>query len=169
MGIKPSLQWSTEDLTYQIAVDNFFKIGFKKNLIYEGKYLQSYCLQCGDYVSDCELSLEKKDKKMYSIFFQLKDGSKIKVLTTKPVYVYNVVCIIVASDSEYAKYNGQFAELKSIDIKIPIIIDDEYIKKDMGNVQMVCAFGSPTDYEIIKKYNLSYNNYLDLENKNFFG
>lgn len=167
LNIKFDAKWTTQDLHYHLLVDEFFKKAMKKGLIQHKEYVQEWCPNCEQYVANVQTGLEKVNKKEYYITFSIEGSSKtLSIMTTKPEYLQAIKLITISKDSEYLEFDGGWAVIQSLNIRVPIVVDSAVTNVGTG-AMMICCFGSILDFKILKRHNISITNSVDSIKKCF--
>ncbi len=83
---------------------------------------------------------------MNDILFELEDGSKITIATTRPELLAACVAVFFhPDDKRYKKLAGNFAISPLFGIKIPLLADELVDQEKGTGLVMCCTFGDQTD------------------------
>jgi valyl-tRNA synthetase len=89
------------------------------------------------------------------LYFDLEDGGKIEIATTRPEFLPACVGVFVhPNDKRYKKLVGKNAIVPLFNLKVPIITDDNVDMEFGSGILMVCTFGDTADIEKWKKHKL---------------
>ena len=154
-----ALDWSKKKFTMdedivKIVYDTFKKL-HDDGLVYRANRLVSYCTNCGTSFSDLEVNDIEITGKLYYIDYEVKEGGKITIATTRPeTYFGDVAVMVHPDDSRYKDLIGKTVALPFIDREIPIIAD-EYVDPKFGTGAVkVTPDHDANDFEIGKKHEL---------------
>ncbi len=165
-----SFDWSLEYQTISPLVKEISQLSFL-DLVEKGQIYRRNQPVLWDTVDQTALSqaeIEDKEKSsiMNDIYFELLNGAKISIATTRPELLPACVAIFVnPADSRYQNLVGEYAITPLFKIKVPILADENVdIQKGTGIV-MCCTFGDITDVMWWRKYNLSSRVIIDKQGK----
>lgn len=160
-----SCDWSRERFTLDEglshAVREVFVRLYKENLIYRANYLVNWDPKNKTAVSDLEVEYKEIQGQLTYFTYELEDGNKITVATTRPETILGDSGIAVhPTDDRYKQWIGKLAKHPIENRKIPIVGDAE-VKKEFGTGAVkVTPAHDPLDYEIGKRNNLQLINIL---------
>src|SRR3989338_7249523 len=81
---------------------------FKKNLVYQQEAPTMLCVQCQTAIAQADLEDKELDSSFNDINFQLENGEKITIATTRPELLGACVCIYVhPEDKKHKKVIGK--------------------------------------------------------------
>ncbi len=132
-----SYAWSrtrfTMDEPYLRAIGEEFKRWWDGGLIYRGARVINWCPRCSTGISDIEVEHETRPGKLYTIRYDLEDGSgSITVATTRPETMLGDTAIAVhPQDERYRALIGRNAVLPLVGRIIPIVAD-EFVDPEFG-------------------------------------
>jgi valyl-tRNA synthetase len=107
---------------------------------------------------------EERSDFIWEIEYQLKDGGKIVVATTRPETMLGDTAIAVnPKDARYKDLVGKTAILPILKREIPIIADSYVDKKFGTGAVKVTPAHDPNDYEMGERHNLPKISVIDLE------
>ena len=129
---------------------------YKKNLIYQKESPSMFCINCQTAIAQAELEDKELESSFNEINFELENGKKLTIATTRPELIAACVAIFVNSkDNRYKHLINKNVKIPLFDYFVKIHADDLVdIKKGTG-VMMICSYGDKYDVEAVKKLNLS--------------
>ncbi len=150
LGISPDwdINYRTIDDWVQKTSQRSFIELYKMGREYRKKAPTIWCPTCRTAIAQVEL--EDKDLKSYfnDIYFELEDGEKIIIATTRPELLPSCVSIFVHPDDERHKdLIGKKAKVPLFEQMVPIIADDRVDQKKGTGIVMCCTFGDLTDID----------------------
>lgn len=150
-----NLSYSTINHQCQKISQKYFIDLFNKNLAYKKKAPIFWCPLCETAVAQAELENKTIPSIFYYINFDLKNGGKIVIATTRPELLSSCVAIFVnPKDKRYTSLINKKAIVPLFKNEVKIIEDDKVeIEKGTGAV-MCCTFGDVTDIEWYLTHNL---------------
>jgi len=156
MGV--SCDWSEvyrtiEPRVQRISQASFLKL-YKKGRVYRKLAPTIWCPKCETAIAQVEL----KDKELKSTFnyilFELEDGNKIEIATTRPELLASCCAIFVhPEDKRYKHLVGKKAKVPLFDFYVPIIADRRADPNKGTGIVMFCTFGDLTDVDWFYAYN----------------
>jgi len=124
-----SADWSRERFTMdeglsQAVIETFVQL-HEQGLVYRGKRLVNWDPVLKTAISDLEVSSEAEDGFLWTISYQLSDGSgSMTVATTRPETLFGDVAVAVHPDDErYTAFIGKRLKLPLTEREIPVIAD----------------------------------------------
>ncbi len=128
---------------------------YKKNLVYQKEAATMFCVNCQTAIAQAELEDKELDSYFSEINFELEDGKKLIIATTRPELLAACVCIFVNPlDQRYKHLIGKKAKVPLFNQTVKIIADKSAdINKGTGAL-MVCSFGDKYDVEAVNKLKL---------------
>lgn len=162
-----SCDWSRERFTMDEgcsdAVREVFVRLYKKDLIYKGRYIISWCPHCQTTLSDIEVEHVETEGKMWHIKypFQNRDGYVV-VATTRPETMLGDSGVAVNPDDQrYASLVGDKLMLPLVDRTIPLVADD-FVDSEFGTGMVkVTPAHDPDDFEIGQRHDLELIQVID--------
>ena len=125
---------------------------FKKKLVYQDIAPSMWCVQCQTAIAQAELEDKESDSTFNDVQFELENGKKIVIATTRPELLAACILIYVhPEDKRYKKLIGKKAVVPIFNQKV-IICSDESANPGKGSgILMICSWGDKYDVEAIKK------------------
>ncbi len=147
--------YSTMSPEVQKISQEYFIELYKKGRIYQKESPTLWCPECQTAIAQAEM----KDKEIETFFnnieFELEDGEKIVIGTTRPELLPSCVSIFInPRDSRYKRLKGKTAIVPIFGQKVKIIADEKVDPKKGTGIVMCCTFGDTTDVEWYFKYKL---------------
>jgi len=129
---------------------------FKKGLVYQQEAPSMFCVNCQTAIAQAELEDKELDSTFNDIYFDLEDGSKITIATTRPELIPACVCIYVhPNDIRYKHLINKIAVVPLTKHKVPIFADESVDMKKGSGIMMICSYGDKYDVEAINKRGLT--------------
>ncbi|MDR0947459.1 MAG: valine--tRNA ligase [Ruminococcus sp.] len=138
------------------AVKEFFVHLYDKGLIYRGKRMINWCVNCKTSLSDAEVVHEDKEGYFWHIRYQIKGTDDyIEIATTRPETMLADTAVAVnPNDPRYTHLIGKTVILPLVGREIPVVADD-YVKTDFGTgIVKITPAHDPNDYEVGLRHNL---------------
>ena len=158
-----SCDWSRKSFTLdegpRKAVRKTFVDLYKKDLIYRGERITSWCPRCSTALSDLEVKYKDIDGYIYEIYYPLEGSSdKVLIATTRPETMFGDSAVAVnPNDNRYENFVGKSIKLPLTERVIPIIADDA-VEVEFGTGALkVTPAHDPVDFEIGIRHNLDTN------------
>jgi len=158
-----SCDWSRKSFTLdegpQKAVRKTFVDLYKKDLIYRGERITSWCPRCSTALSDLEVKYKDIEGYIYEINYPLEGSSdKVLIATTRPETMFGDSAVAVnPNDNRYKNFVGKSIKLPLTERVIPIIADDA-VEVEFGTGALkVTPAHDPVDFEIGIRHNLDTN------------
>ena len=151
------------------AVREVFVRLYEEGLIYRGKYLVNWCINCGTALSQLEVELSETEEQghLWYIKYPFVDAKgAITVATTRPETLLGDSAVAVNPDDErYKHLIGKQVHLPCTNRQIPIIAD-AYVDKEFGTGALkITPAHDFYDYEIGLKHNLEVIPVIDTNGK----
>lgn len=154
-----SYDWS---MLYKTIEDNCAKIAqlsfidlYKKNLVYRSEEPTIWCTSCKTALSQADVEDKKRKSILYYIDFELEDGNKITIATTRPEFLPACVGVFVhPEDKRYEKLIGKKAKVPLFGQKVSIMKDEKVDTEFGTGIVMICTFGDYTDVQWWKLHKL---------------
>ncbi len=127
---------------------------YKKGRIYRKLAPTLWCPKCETAVAQVELEDREQESTFNHILFELEDGSKIEIATTRPELLASCLAIFVhPKDKRYKHLIGKKAKVPLFWHKVPIIADEHVDMKKGTGIVMFCTFGDLQDVDWYLAYN----------------
>ncbi len=159
MGL--SIDWTKtystiEDKVRKISQYSFIDL-YNKGHIYRKEEPSLYCTTCRTTVAQAELDDADVSSNFNDIEFNLKDGTKLTIATTRPELLPACVAVFYnPKDDRYKNLKGKKAIVPVFGHEVPILEDNKVdIEKGTGLV-MCCTFGDQTDIHWYKTHKLPF-------------
>ncbi len=129
---------------------------YHKNLIYQKESPTMWCVNCQTAIAQAELEDKELDSTFNEINFELDNGKKLLIATTRPELLAACVAVFVnPKDIRYKNLVGRKVKVPIFNQVVNIYLDESVsIEKGTG-AMMVCSYGDKKDVEAINKLNLS--------------
>jgi valyl-tRNA synthetase len=136
-----------DDLSRRIAQWSFIDL-HRKGLVYRREAPTLWCPECRTAIAQADLSDLTRKATFYTIDFELDDGERLPIATTRPELLPACVAIFVHPDDQRIHHlEGRTAHVPLFGQEIPILID-EGVDPEVGTgVVMCCTFGDKVDIE----------------------
>lgn len=157
LGLSCDWSWqyrTIEEQSRKISQLSFIEI-HKQGRAYRKEAPTIWCPECNTAIAQVEL--EDRDLKSHfnDILFELEDGKKIPIATTRPELLPACVAVFVhPEDMRYKNLVGKTIKVPLFDYFVPIIADERADPEKGTGIVMCCTFGDQTDMEWWKAYNL---------------
>tara|TARA_B100000945_G_scaffold119005_2_gene94689 strand:+ start:18521 stop:21187 length:2667 start_codon:yes stop_codon:yes gene_type:complete len=155
-----SCDWTRKSFTLdegpKKAVRKTFVDLYKKNLIYRGERITSWCPRCSTALSDLEVKYKNTKGQIYKIKYPLADNSNsLTVATTRPETMMGDTAVAVnPNDDRFSHLIGKKVILPLMNKTIPII-GDSAVEIEFGTGALkVTPAHDPVDFEIGGRHNL---------------
>ncbi|MBW3014560.1 valine--tRNA ligase [Candidatus Woesearchaeota archaeon] len=127
----------------------------KQGDCYQAEEPTIWCTKHQTALAQAEVEDLSRSTKINHIYFDMEDGSKIEIATTRPEFLPACVGIFVhPSDNRYKHLVGKNAIVPLFGLKVPISTD-ENVQMDFGSgILMVCTFGDNADIDKWKRHKL---------------
>ncbi|RLE65841.1 MAG: valine--tRNA ligase [Thermoprotei archaeon] len=154
-----SIDWSTEyrtmDEDYWRRTQLSFVEMYRKGLVYRGEHPVFWCPRCETAIAEAEVEYKDVSRKLYYYYFELEDGRRIPVASTRPELLGACVALAVnPEDDRYRDIVGLKAIVPIYGRKVEILADREVDPEFGTGVVMICTYGDKTDVRWQKRYNL---------------
>jgi len=160
-----SQTYSTISKDVQKLVQESFIDLYKKKRVYRKESPVLWCPECQTAIAQAELEDKEKNALFSDIDFELEDGGKITIATTRPELLASCVALLINPKDERKELIGKKAIVPLFKHRVPII-DDGLVDMEKGTgVVMCCTFGDVTDIEWQQKHNLPLRISIDRDGK----
>lgn len=153
-----------EDLS--ASVTQIFVDLFNKGKIYRGFRMVNWDPVAKTNISDEEVNYINQKGKLYYVNYQLTNGEKIQVATTRPETIFGDAAICVnPEDERYKHLIGSMVTIPIVNREIPLIAD-EYVDMEFGTGALkITPAHDLNDYEIGLRHGLEILDIFDDEGK----
>ena len=154
-----SFDWSTlyhtiSDYSIKTAQKSFVEL-YRKGQIYRREEPILWCPYHQTALAQAEVEDKERTTKLNYIYFELEDGNKIEIATTRPEFLPSCVGIFVhPEDERYKNLVGKKATVPLFGQKVPIMADKKVDMEFGSGIVMICTFGDTTDIEWWREHNL---------------
>jgi len=125
---------------------------YKKGLIYQKNAPTMWCVNCQTAIAQAELEDEELESSFNDVNFELENGKKLIISTTRPELIGACVMIYVhPSDKRYKNIIGKKAKVPLFNYYVKIFADESADPTKGTGAMMVCSYGDKYDVEAINK------------------
>ena len=150
-----SLLYTTIDYEAQKVAQWSFIDLYNKGEIYRAKEPTIWCTKHETALAQAEVEDMQRTTTLYTIIFDLVDGGRIEIATTRPELLPACVGIFVhPGDDRYKHLVGKKARVPIFGQEVTIMKDEKVDMEFGTGIVMVCTFGDKTDIEWWKKHKL---------------
>lgn len=143
---------------------SFIKL-YKKGIAYKGEHPINYCPRCSTALAESEVEYQTRKTKLNYILFELENGEKIQIATTRPELLCTCQLIAINPNDERINLVGRKAKTPLFERWVSIV-EDEKVDMHFGTgIVMICSIGDKDDLEWIYKYNLKIEKGIDENGK----
>lgn len=158
-GLGHSHDWDLLYTTIDSNAQKVSQLGFlklvKQKDAYRAEEATLWCPHCQTALAQAEVENKSRNTTLNYLYFDLKDGGRIEIATTRPELLPACVGIFVhPKDKRYQKLIGKKAIVPLFNYEVPIMSDEKVDKEFGSGVVMICTFGDSTDIEWWKKHKL---------------
>ncbi len=157
LGISCDWEWQyrTIDKTAIATSQHSFVDLYHQKRAYRKEAPSIWCPECTTAIAQVELEDKQTSSFFNDIAFELEDGEKLTIATTRPELLGACVAIIAHPDDErYKRLFGKKAIVPIFHHSVPILADKRAQPEKGTGIVMCCTFGDQTDMEWWKAYNL---------------
>lgn len=164
--------WSRERFTMdeglQKAVRKQFVELYHQGKIYRSERIVNWDPISKTTLSELEVNREERQGKIYTLAYELENGTNIKIATVRPETIFADQAIAVhPNDERFASLVGKKARIPLTNRWVPIITD-QAVEIDFGTGALkITPAHDPTDFEIGERHNLAHPSVIDLDAKLF--
>lgn len=127
----------------------------KKKLIYRAEEPTIWCTHCQTALSQADVEDKPRKTKLNYVYFELENGEKIEIATTRPEFLPSCVGVFVhPEDKRYKGLVGKKVIVPLFGQKVPIMADEKVDMEFGSGIVMICTFGDKTDIEWWKEHKL---------------
>lgn len=128
---------------------------YKKGEVYRAEEPTLWCPYHQTSLAQAELESKERETKLNYLYFDLENGEKIEIATTRPEFLAACVGIFVhPKDDRYKNLVGKKAIVPIYGHKVPIMKDADVDMKFGSGIAMICTFGDTGDILWWKKHKL---------------
>ncbi len=128
---------------------------YKIGRAYQKEAPTIWCPECQTAIAQVELKDKELDSTFNEVYFELENGEKIIIATTRPELLGACVCIYVhPDDKRYEKLVGKKAIVPLFKQKVTIHSDESADPEKGSGILMICSWGDRFDVEATKKRKL---------------
>ncbi|MDP2908538.1 MAG: valine--tRNA ligase [Nanoarchaeota archaeon] len=150
-----SLLYTTIDPEAQKVAQKSFIDLIKKGEAYRSEEPTLWCAKHQTALAQAEIEDMQRTTKLNYVYFDMEDGNKIEIATTRPEFLPACVGIFVhPKDNRYKQLIGKKATVPIFKQKVPIMQDEKVDMAFGSGIVMVCTFGDTTDIEWWKTHKL---------------
>ncbi len=158
--------YSTISPEVQKLSQKYFLELYKQGRIYQKESPILWCPECQTAIAQAELEDKELETDFCDIEFDLEDGKKIVIATTRPELLASCVAIFThPDDKRYKKLIGKTAIVPLFNQKVKILTDKKADPKKGTGLVMCCTFGDSTDVEWFFQHNLPLRVSINREGK----
>ncbi len=160
------LLYTTIDPEAQKVAQTSFIDLYEKGDCYRAEEPTIWCPHHQTALAQAEVEDLKRKTKLNYIDFDLENGSRISIATTRPEFLPACVGIFVhPEDKRNSHLIGRRAIVPLFNHKVKIMKDEKVDPKFGTGIVMVCTFGDNTDIEWWKKHKLDLRNCITLDGR----
>ncbi|HOK35477.1 MAG TPA: valine--tRNA ligase [Candidatus Pacearchaeota archaeon] len=149
------LSYSTISKDVQKLSQQYFIDLYKKGRAYRKKSPTLWCPKCQTAIAQADLEDKKEETFFNYIQFQVEDGGKMTIATTRPELISSCVAIFVnPKDKRYQNLIGKNVIVPIFGQKVKIYTDKRVEPEKGTGIVMCCTFGDTTDIDWYIDYNL---------------
>ncbi len=154
-----SWDWSTlyqtiDDGSVKTAQRSFIDL-LEKDKLYRDEEPTIWCPYHNTALAQAEVEEKERNTQLNYLYFELADGDKIEIATTRPELLPACVAVFVhPEDERYQDIIGKEVKVPLFGQRVPIRAGEEVDPEFGSGIVMVCTFGDNTDVEMWKKYAL---------------
>ena len=149
------LSYSTISKDVQKLSQYFFIDLYKKGRVYRKKSPTLWCPKCQTAIAQADLEDKKEETFFNYIKFQLEDGEKITIATTRPELLSSCVAVFLnPKDKRYKNLIGKNIIVPIFGQKVKIYGDKRVDPQKGTGIVMCCTFGDTTDIDWYIDYKL---------------
>ena len=138
----------------------------EKNEAYRKEEPVLWCPYHQTALAQAEVEDKQRNVKLNHIYFELENGKKIEIATTRPEFLHACVGIFVhPEDERYKDLVGKNVTVPISDHKVKVMTDENVDKEFGSGIMMVCTFGDTEDIEKYKKHDLPLKIIVNKEGK----
>ncbi len=138
----------------KVAQTSFVDL-YEKGYAYRAKEPVLWCTFHQTALAQAEVEDAKRKTKLNWVYFELENGKKIEIATTRPEFLPSCVAVFVnPADKRFEHLIGKKIKVPLFNYWVPIMTDKEVDMEFGSGAMMVCTFGDNADLEKWRKYKL---------------
>ncbi len=150
MGL--SCDWTQVYKTIEPRVQRISQLSFiklhEKGRVYRKLAPAIWCPKCATAISQTELEDKQLQAQFNYVLFELENGEKIEIATTRPELLSSCLAVFVhPEDKKHAHLIGKKAKVPLFERSVPILADERVDPQKGTGIVMFCTFGDLTDVE----------------------
>lgn len=149
------LLYTTIDPEAQKVSQTSFLELVKQGDCYQAEEPTIWCTKHQTALAQAEVEDLHRTTKLNFINFEMEDGSKIEIATTRPEFLPACVGIFVhPADNRYKHLVGKNAIVPLFNLKVPVQTDENVDMEFGSGILMVCTFGDTADIDKWRRHKL---------------
>lgn len=150
-----NLLYTTIDPEAQKVSQTSFLELVKQGDCYQAEEPTIWCTKHQTALAQAEVEDLHRTTKLNFINFEMEDGSKIEIATTRPEFLPACVGIFVhPADNRYKHLVGKNATVPLFNLKVPVQTDENVDMEFGSGILMVCTFGDTADIDKWRRHKL---------------
>jgi len=138
----------------KVSQTSFIEL-LKQGDCYQAEEPTIWCTKHQTALAQAEVEDVKRSAKINHIYFDIEDGSRIEIATTRPEFLPACVGIFVhPDDKRYKNLVGKNATVPLFEHKVSIGTDENVEMEFGSGILMVCTFGDTADIEKWRRHKL---------------
>lgn len=165
-----SWDWSTlyrtiEDRVVKTSQKSFLDL-YDQGEVYRKKEPILWCPYHQTSLAQATVEDKERHTELNYLHFELENGEKIGIATTRPELLSSCVAVFVHPDDErHEDLVGKKAKVPLFDFKVPVKESEEVDPEFGSGIVMVCTFGDSSDVEMWKEHDLPLKMSIDEEGR----
>ena len=128
---------------------------YKNGLVYQRNAPTMWCVNCQTAIAQAELEDRELESSFNDVNFELEDGKKLIIATTRPELIGACVMIYVhPDDKRYKNIIGKKVKISLFNYHVKVYADESADPTKGSGAMMVCSYGDKYDVEAINKRKL---------------
>ena len=161
-----NLLYTTIDSESQKVAQTSFVDLYKKGYAYRAEEPVLWCPHHQTALAQAEVEDAKRKTKMNWVYFELENGKKVEIATTRPEFLPACVGVFAhPEDKRYTHLIGKKIKVPIFNFWVPIFADDSVDMEFGSGLMMVCTFGDNADLEKWRRLKLPMKIIIDKEGK----
>jgi valyl-tRNA synthetase len=139
---------------------------YQKGHAYRAEEPVLWCPHHQTALAQAEVEDQKRKTKLNWVYFELEDGKKVEIATTRPEFLPSTVAVFVnPKDKRYKHLVGKRAKVPLFNFWVPIMADGDVDMTFGSGMMMVCTFGDNADLDKWRRHKLPLKICIDKEGK----